>query len=64
MLLGPIEKELKKLQEENSRLKMLSEVDVLTGLYNRLAGERIINDRLQKDAGVNFMVVDVDGFKK
>lgn len=64
MLLDPIEKELKKLQEENSRLKMLSEVDGLTGLYNRLAGERIINDRLQKDAGGNFMVVDVDGFKK
>lgn len=46
MLIDPIEKELKKLQEENSRLKILSEVDGLTGLYNRLAGERLINDRL------------------
>lgn len=64
MLIDPIEKELKKLQEENSRLKILSEVDGLTGLYNRLAGERLINDRLHKNAGGNFMVVDVDGFKK
>lgn len=64
MLIDPMEKELKKLLEENSRLKKLSEVDGLTGLYNRLAGERIINDRLQKAAGGNFMVVDVDGFKK
>ena len=64
MTIDPIEKEIKELQEENSRLKMLSEVDGLTGLYNRVAGERIINDKLRKNAGGNFMVIDVDGFKR
>lgn len=53
MTIDPIEKEIKELQEENSRLKMLSEVDGLTGLYNRVAGERIINDKLRKNAGGN-----------
>ena len=64
MGIGLMEKEILELQEENSRLKMLSEADGLTGLYNRTTAENIIIERLKKNEGGNLMVVDVDGFKR
>lgn len=64
MSIGLMEKEILELQEENSRLKMLSEVDGLTGLYNRVTAERLINERLDRNEGGSLLVVDVDGFKR
>ncbi|WP_455619313.1 GGDEF domain-containing protein [Eisenbergiella sp.] len=64
MGIGLMEKEILELQEENSRLKMLSEADGLTGLYNRVTAERMINERLNRNESGSLLVVDVDGFKR
>ena len=51
------------LLEENKRLSHLAETDWLTGLYNRMAVEKKVNELLSKrQCGVLF-VIDVDHFK-
>ena len=50
------------LLEENKRLSHLAETDWLTGLYNRMAVEKKVNELLSKrQCGVLF-VIDVDHF--
>lgn len=51
------------LKDENKRLSQQVELDWLTGLYNRMAVEEKVNERLKGyKAGVLF-VLDIDNFK-
>lgn len=50
-------------RRETVYLKQLSETDMLTGLYNRQAGERIINERIRNHTHYLFGIFDCDRFK-
>lgn len=51
------------LKEENKRLSQLAEKDWLTGLCNRMAAEKRINDWLKTRKAGTLFVLDVDNFK-
>lgn len=53
-----------RLEQENSRLKHLAETDWLTGLYNRGAIERKVNEYLRNKQPAIMFVFDVDYFKQ
>ncbi|MEL7654418.1 MAG: diguanylate cyclase [Bacillota bacterium] len=55
-----------KLQIRNETLKLKAENDLLTGLYNKMTSERMINDFIENE-GRNgrhaLLVIDIDDFK-
>ncbi|MCH1983271.1 GGDEF domain-containing protein [Ruminococcus sp. OA3] len=53
-----------KLEQENSRLKHLAEIDWLTGLYNRGTIEQNINSYLKSGQPGTMFVFDLDYFKQ
>ena len=60
--------EKRKLSKDNARLERLADRDSLTGLYNRRAYERILQNNLStaRESGgvVSIIMVDIDHFKK
>ena len=50
-------------KEEEQRLKLLSEMDLLTGIYNRGSGEKRVREALAKKADGAFILFDADHFK-
>ncbi len=48
--------------EEHHRLKMAARTDAMTGLYNKVATEEILEDECTKKAGM-LLVIDLDNFK-
>ena len=63
-----LEVAMRDLHRANDELKRLSELDSLTGLYNRRKFEQECNERIefcrQENALVAFMFIDIDHFKK
>ena len=51
------------LQQENQRLKALSELDGLTGIYNRITIERKINEALAAKHSGAMLLFDLNNFK-
>ena len=53
-------------QEElrGDRLQALSETDRMTGLYDRVSGEKKVSQLLSSDTGGMFLELDIDRFKK
>lgn len=54
----------KQLEQENTKLQSLSELDGLTGLYNRVTIERRINEHLRRNLPGTMLVLDLDHFKQ
>lgn len=54
----------KQLEQENSALQTLAELDGLTGLYNRLTIERRVDDHLRHKQPGTMIVLDLDHFKQ
>ncbi|MBE5855160.1 MAG: diguanylate cyclase [Lachnospiraceae bacterium] len=50
-------------KEEEQRLKLLSEQDLLTGIYNRGSGEKNVREALAKKVEGAFILLDADHFK-
>lgn len=61
---GTPKKTRKQLEQENIQLQSLAERDGLTGLYNRTAIERMINDHLRQQLPGTMLVLDLDHFKQ
>lgn len=57
------EKTNQQLIEENCRLQLIADHDWLTGLYNRGAMERIVNEHLREKSTGTIIVLDLDHFK-
>ncbi|WP_216634520.1 GGDEF domain-containing protein [Gloeomargarita lithophora] len=52
------------LQNEGMRLQKISEMDLLTQVWNRRAGERILGELIeQKQLGLGIILCDIDHFK-
>lgn len=51
------------LQQENQRLKALSELDGLTGIYNRITIERKINEAMAAKHSGAMLLFDLNNFK-
>jgi len=49
--------------DEKKSLKVLSETDQMTGLLNRVSGEKRVAEALKQGKGGLFMLLDVDHFK-
>ena len=66
MLVGQgLKQEVSQLHVERSDLKTLSEQDSLTGLYNRRAGDALLNDNVElSDSQFAVIMFDLDHFKK
>ena len=50
-------------EKRGDELQALSEKDRMTGLYDRVNGERRVNELIAAESGGMFMELDVDGFK-
>lgn len=58
-------KRVDEIVREKENLQIQSELDLMTGLYNKVTAERIISDLLRKNAGINaMMIIDIDNFKQ
>lgn len=66
-LLLPFQRELRKqveqLKLEHKKMQTISEMDALTRLYNRRAGERIMAQLIEDREGLGLILFDVDHFK-
>ena len=49
--------------DEKKSLKILSETDQMTGLLNRVSGEKKVAEKLSQGKGGFFMLLDIDHFK-
>lgn len=54
----------KQLEQENSSLQTLAELDGLTGLYNRITIERKVDEYLSRKQPGTMIVMDLDYFKQ
>lgn len=54
----------RQLEQENCRLQSMADRDCLTGLYNRGAMERKVNEHLCKKLPATIIVMDLDHFKQ
>ncbi len=52
------------LNDITEKLKDLSEVDFLSKLYNRYAGEKKVNEIILQEHHGAFLILDIDNFKK
>ncbi len=52
-----------RLNDLSSKLKTLSEVDSLSQLYNRYAGERAVDELMSRREKGAFIIMDIDKFK-
>lgn len=60
-----LKEEISLLSAERSDLKTLSEQDSLTGLYNRRAGDALLNNNIElSDSQFGIIMFDIDHFKK
>ena len=60
-----VERRIESLQHDGERLQVLAERDVLSGLYNRRAGERFLATLLANTgAGAALVLFDLDHFKR
>ena len=60
-----VERRIESLQHDGERLQVLAERDVLSGLYNRRAGERFLSALLANTgSGAALVLFDVDHFKR
>ena len=50
-------------EKRGKELKILSETDRMTGLYDRVNGERKVNEFLSDGVGGMFFMLDIDNFK-
>lgn len=57
-----------KLMDQNDQLKLHSEVDALTGIYNRRKMDEVLEDEWQRSSRsqkpLSFLIIDLDHFKK
>lgn len=49
--------------DEKKSLKVLSETDQMSGLLNRISGEKRVSEALQQGNGGLFILLDIDSFK-
>lgn len=61
---SPFQKTRRQLEEENLKLQNIADHDWLTGLYNRGAMERIVNEYLHKGSPGTLIMMDLDHFKQ
>ena len=51
-------------EKRGNKLQELSESDRMTGLKDRVSGERLVNDLLSEYCGGMFLEIDIDSFKE
>ncbi len=64
LFLAQAKDDLVKTQARVSQAEMLADRDALTGLYNRRAAARLIQESLESGKAFSLIVVDIDHFKK
>lgn len=57
------EEKVKELQQKLLYFKERSELDLLTGLYNRMSFESYVSQELERTEAGYFLMIDVDNFK-
>lgn len=58
-------KRVDEIVREKESLQVKSELDLMTGLYNKVTAERIIKNRLANNQMLNaLMIIDIDNFKQ
>ena len=57
------EEKVRELQQKLLYFKERSELDLLTGLYNRMSFESYVSQKLEEKEAGYFLMIDVDNFK-
>lgn len=58
-----VEERTKKIESQKEELKILSQTDTLTGIYNRNKLNEIVIDRQEYDTVYSIIMMDIDDFK-
>jgi diguanylate cyclase (GGDEF)-like protein len=59
-----LQEKLRQLDNERFYLKEVAERDALTGVYNRRAGEQILQDLIRSQQEIGLILCDIDHFKQ